>query len=65
MEAILRWLSSMVRAVGSDDVADLDQILLIAARATSAQLELSVHLLWLAQETSDKKQPDVSFCGLC
>ena len=52
MEAILRWLSGLVRAGGSDDDAGLDWILLITARATIAELELSVYLLWLAQETS-------------
>ena len=45
MEAILRWLSGLVRTGGSDDDADLDRMLLIAARATSDQLELSVHLV--------------------
>ena len=45
MEAILRWLSGLVRTGGSDDDTDLDRILLIAARATNAQLELSVYLL--------------------
>jgi len=33
--------------------------LLIAARATSDQLESSVHLLWLTQETSEKNTPNV------
>ena len=59
MEAILRWLSGLVRAGGSNHDADLDRILLIAARATNAQLELSVHFLWLAQETSEKNTPKV------
>ena len=44
---------------GPDDDAGLDRILLIAARATSAELELSVHLLCLAQETSEKNTPNV------
>ena len=39
----------------SDEDADLDWALLIAAQATSAELESSVHLLWPAQETSPKK----------
>ena len=34
----------------SSDDAGLDRTLLIAARATSAELELRVHVLWLAQE---------------
>ena len=45
--------SPMVHAGGSDDDAGLDLILLIAARATSAELESSVYLLWLVQETSE------------
>ena len=50
----LRCISGLVRTGKSDDDADLDWILPIAARATSAELESSVHLLWLAQETSEK-----------
>ena len=49
----LRCISGLVRTGKSDDDKDLDWILLIAARATSAELESSVHLLWLAQETSE------------
>ena len=45
----MRWLSGLVRTGGSDNDADLDRILLIAERDTNAQLELSVHLLRLAQ----------------
>ena len=37
-----------LRTGKSDDDADLDWILPIAARATSAELESSAHLLWLA-----------------
>ena len=48
----LRCISGMVRTGKSDDDADLDWTLPIAARATSGQLESSVHLLWLAQETA-------------
>ena len=33
--------------------------LLITAQATSAELELSMHLLWLTQETSEKNTPNV------
>ena len=51
---VLRCISGLVRTGKSDDDADLDWALLIAARATSDQLESSVHLLWLAQETSEK-----------
>ena len=36
---------------------DPDWALPIAARATSDQLESSVHLLWLTQETSEKNTP--------
>ena len=55
----LRCISGLVRTGKSDDDKDLDWILLIAARATSAELELSVHLLCLAQETSEKNTPNV------
>ena len=41
----LRCISGLVRTGKSDDDKDLDWILLIAARATSAELESSVHLL--------------------
>ena len=47
------------RKVRRDDDADIDRVLLIAALATSAELESSVHLLWLAQETSEKNTPNV------
>ena len=50
----LRCISGLVRTGKSDDDKDLDWILRIAARATSAELESSVHLLWLTQETSEK-----------
>ena len=52
----LRCISGLVRTRKSDDDADIDRVLLIAALATSAELEFesSVHLLWLAQETSEK-----------
>ena len=43
----------------SDNDKDLDWILPIAAWATSAELELSVHLLCLTQETSEKNAPNV------
>ena len=52
----LQWLSGLVRASGSDDDAGLNRILLIAAWATSAELESSVYLLWLVQETSETKK---------
>ena len=38
----------------SRDDEYLDRISLIAARATSAELESSIYLLWLAQETLEK-----------
>ena len=41
----LRCISGLVRTGKSKDDADLDWALLIAARATSAELESSVHLL--------------------
>ena len=41
----LRCISGLVRTGKSDDDKDLDWILPIAARATSAELESSVHLL--------------------
>ena len=41
----LRCISGLVRTGKSDDDKDLDWILLITARATSAELESSVHLL--------------------
>ena len=50
----LRCLSGSARAGESSDDAGLDRTLLIAARATSAELELGVYVLWLAQETSEK-----------
>ena len=49
----LRCVSGLIRTGKSDDDADLDWILPIAARATSAELESSVHLLWPAQEMSE------------
>ena len=45
MEAILRWVSGLVRAGGSDNGTDPDRILRIAVRATSTELELSLCLL--------------------
>ena len=53
------WLSGLVCAGGFDDDAGLDRTLLIAARATNAELELSAYVLWLAQETSEKNTPNV------
>ena len=50
----LRCISDLVRTGKSDDDADIDRILLIAALTTSAERESSVSLLWLAQETSEK-----------
>ena len=47
----LRCISGLARTGKSDDDADIDRVLPIAARATSDQLESSVHLLWLTQET--------------
>ena len=55
----LRRISGLVRTGKSDDDADIDRVLLIAALATSDKLESSVHLLWLAQETSEKNTPNV------
>ena len=55
----LRCLSGSVRAGESSDDAGLDRTLLIAARATSAELESRVYVLWLAQETSEKNTPNV------
>ena len=49
----LRCLSGSVRAGESRDDAGLDRTLLIVAQATSAELELSVYVLGLAQETSE------------
>ena len=43
----------------SDDDKDFDWILLITAQATSDQLESSVHLLCLMQETLEKNTPNV------
>ena len=54
MEGILCWLAGLVHTSGSDDGAGLNQILLIVAQATSTELELSVYLLWLVQETQFK-----------
>ena len=50
----LRCLSGSARAGESSDDAGLDRTLLIAARATSAELGLRIYVLWLAQETSEK-----------
>ena len=50
----LRCLSGSARAGESSDDAGLYRTLLIAARATSAELGLRVYVLWLAQETSEK-----------
>ena len=50
----LRCLSGSARAGESGDDAGLDRTLLIAAQATSAQLELRVYVLWLAQDTSER-----------
>ena len=50
----LRCISGSARAGESSDDAGLDRTLLIAARATSAELELREYVLWLAQETSEK-----------
>ena len=55
----LRCLSGSARAGESSDDAGLDRTLLIAARATSAELELREYVLWLAQETSEKNTPNV------
>ena len=48
------FLAHAVRAGESRDDAGLDQTLLIVARAASTELELSVYVLGLAQETSEK-----------
>ena len=50
----LRCLSGSVHASESCDDAGLDRTLLIVAWATSAELESRVHVLGLAQETSEK-----------
>ena len=55
----LRCLSGSARAGESSDDAGLDRTLLIAARATSAELQLREYVLWLAQETSEKNTPNV------
>ena len=39
-------MSGLVRTGKSDDDADIDRFLLIAALATSTELESSAHLLW-------------------
>ena len=49
----LRCISGLVRTSKFDDDTGIDRVLPIAAQTTSDQLELSVHLLWLAQETSE------------
>ena len=54
----LRCISDLVRTGKSGDDAAIDRILLIAALTTSAELESSVSLLWLAQETSEKNTPN-------
>ena len=54
MEGSAICISGLVRTGKSDDDKDLDWILRIVARATSAELESSVNLLCLAQETSEK-----------
>ena len=46
MGGVLCWLPGLVRAGGSNDEAGLHRILPVVARAISAQLELSEHLLW-------------------
>ena len=53
----LQCLSGLVRTGGSHDDTDIDWVLLIAALATGDELESSVHLLWLAQETSEGCTP--------
>ena len=55
----LRCLSGLVRTGGSHDDTDIDRALLIAALATGGELESSIHLLWLTQETSEKNTPNV------
>ena len=55
----LRCISGLVRTGKSDNDKDPDWILLITVWATSDQLELSVHLLCLTQETSEKNKPNV------
>ena len=49
----LQCMSGLVHTGKSDNDTDLDWALPIVAQATSDQLESSVHLLWLAQETSE------------
>ena len=48
----LRCLSGLVRTSGSHNDTGIDRVLLITALLTSDELESSVYLLWLAQETS-------------
>ena len=55
----LRCLFGLVRASESHDDTDIDRVLLIAALGTGDELESSVYLLWLAQETSEKNTPNV------
>ena len=55
----LRCISGLVHTSKSDNDTDIDQVLPIMAQATSGQLELSMHLLWLMQETSEKNTPNV------
>ena len=55
----LRCISGLVRTSKSDNDTDIDQVLPITVRATSGQLELGVHLLWLMQEMSEKSTPNV------
>ena len=54
----LRCISGLVRTEKSDDDADIDRVLLIAALATGDELESSVYSLWLAQETSGAVKTD-------
>ena len=62
VQRALQCISGLVHTRKSDDDASIDWVLLIAALATGDELELSVHLLWLAQETSEKNTPNVLLC---
>ena len=55
----LRCISDLVHTSKSDGDAGIDQVLIITAWNTGDKLELSVHLLWLAQEMSEKNTPNV------
>ena len=55
----LQCISGLVHTSKSNDGAGIDQALPITGQATSGQLELSVHLLWLMQGMLEKNTPNV------